>query len=72
MECMAETVSDSRYQSLHHMLSESDWDRRAVRLQRVIDANAQRSGCRLVSAGNVGQRCDPLRGGGVPEAMLLN
>jgi SRSO17 transposase len=37
---MAETVSDSRYQPLHHMLSESNWDRRAVRRQLVVDANA--------------------------------
>lgn len=40
MECMAETVADSRYQPLHHMLSESDWDRRGVRRQVVRDANA--------------------------------
>jgi len=40
MECMAETVAESRYQPLHHMLSESDWDRRAVRRQLLVDANA--------------------------------
>ena len=39
MECMAETVADSRYQPLHHMLSESKWDRRGVRRQLVVDAN---------------------------------
>jgi SRSO17 transposase len=39
MECMAETVADSRYQPLHHMLSESNWDRRGVRRQLVVDAN---------------------------------
>ena len=27
------------YQQLHHMLSESNWDRRGVRRQRVADAN---------------------------------
>ena len=37
---MAETVADSRYQPRHHRLSESNWDRRAVRRQRVVDANA--------------------------------
>jgi SRSO17 transposase len=40
LECMAETVADSRYQPLHHMLSESNWDRRGVRRQLVVDANA--------------------------------
>jgi SRSO17 transposase len=40
MECMAETVANSRYQPLHHMLSESNWDRRGVRRQLVVDANA--------------------------------
>jgi SRSO17 transposase len=40
MEKMAETVSDSRYQRLHHMLSESAWDRRGVRRQLIADANA--------------------------------
>jgi SRSO17 transposase len=39
LECMAETVADSRYQPLHHMLSESNWDRRGVRRQLVVDAN---------------------------------
>ena len=32
LECMSETVADSRYQPLHHMLSESNWDRRAMAL----------------------------------------
>ncbi|MBL8424895.1 MAG: transposase [Candidatus Accumulibacter phosphatis] len=36
---MAETVADSRYQPPHHMLNESNWDRRAVRRQLVVDAN---------------------------------
>ena len=36
---MAETVADSRYQPLHHMLSESNWDRRGVLQQLVVDAN---------------------------------
>ncbi|MCP5227434.1 MAG: IS701 family transposase [Candidatus Accumulibacter sp.] len=39
MECMAETVAESGYQQLHHMLSESHWDRREVRRQLVADAN---------------------------------
>ena len=39
MECMAETVAESGYQQLHHMLSESNWDRRGVRRQLVTDAN---------------------------------
>lgn len=39
MECMAETVAESGYQQLHHMLSESNWDRRGVRRQLVADAN---------------------------------
>jgi len=39
MEQMAEVVADSHYQRLHHMLSESSWDRRAVYEQLVIDAN---------------------------------
>lgn len=37
---MAETVSGSQYQRLHHMLSESAWDRRDVRRQLIADANA--------------------------------
>ncbi len=37
---MAETVSGSRYQRLHHMLSESAWDRRSVRRRLIADANA--------------------------------
>jgi len=40
MEKMAETVSGSDYQRLHHMLSESAWDRRGVRRQLIADANA--------------------------------
>ena len=39
MEKMAETVSGSHYQRLHHMLSESSWDRSAVRQQLIVDAN---------------------------------
>ncbi len=37
---MNETVADSRYQSLHHMLSASTWDRGEVRQQLIRDANA--------------------------------
>lgn len=40
MEKMAETVSGSQYQRLHHMLSESAWDRGGVRRQLIADANA--------------------------------
>jgi SRSO17 transposase len=40
MECMAETVAESGYQQLHHMLSESEWERRRVRRQLLADANA--------------------------------
>jgi SRSO17 transposase len=40
MEKMAESVSGSHYQRLHHMLSESAWDRRGVRRQLIADANA--------------------------------
>lgn len=40
MEQMAEVVAESRYQRLHHMLSESAWDRRGVYRQLVRDANA--------------------------------
>jgi len=40
MEKMAETVSGSHYQRLHHMLSESAWDRRGVHRQLIADANA--------------------------------
>jgi len=36
---MAETVSGTRYQRVHHMLSESAWDRRGVRRQLIADAN---------------------------------
>ena len=36
---MAETVCGSRYQRLHHMLSESAWDRGGVRRQLIADAN---------------------------------
>jgi SRSO17 transposase len=39
LEKMAETVSGSQYQRLHHMLSESTWDRRGVRRQLIADAN---------------------------------
>ncbi len=37
---MAETVAGSEYQRLHHMLSESAWDRVGVRHQLIADANA--------------------------------
>lgn len=37
---MSETVAGSEYQSLHHMLSESSWDRVGVRRQLISDANA--------------------------------
>jgi len=37
---MAETVSGSQYQRLHHMLSESAWNRSGVRRQLIADANA--------------------------------
>ena len=37
---MTETVCGSRYQALHHMLSESAWDRGRVRRQLIVDANA--------------------------------
>ena len=37
---MAETVAGSEYQSVHHMLSESPWDRVGVRRQLTADANA--------------------------------
>jgi SRSO17 transposase len=39
MEQMAETVTGSRYQRLHHMLSESGWDHAGVRRQLITDAN---------------------------------
>ena len=39
LECMAETVAESAYQQLHHMLSESEWERRDVRRQLIADAN---------------------------------
>ncbi len=37
---MAEVVCGSEYQNLHHMLSESAWDRGKVRRQLIVDANA--------------------------------
>ena len=37
---MAETVSGSHYQRLHHMLSESAWNRGGVRRQLIADGNA--------------------------------
>ena len=40
MEQMSEIVAESHYQRLHHMLSESDWDRCGVFRQLVRDANA--------------------------------
>ena len=51
MEQMAEVVADSHYQRLHHMLSESAWDRRGVYRQLVRDANgafASRGPCAFV------------------------
>ena len=39
MEKMSEVVSGSQYQRLHHMLSESAWDRSGVRRQLIADAN---------------------------------
>ena len=50
MERMADVVAGSRYQRLHHMLSESTWDRAAVLRQLVADANAHfgRGGTALV------------------------
>jgi SRSO17 transposase len=39
MEQMAEQVSGSHYQRLHHMLSESAWSRADVRRLLVEDAN---------------------------------
>lgn len=40
MECMADVVATSHYQWMHHMLSESAWDRAGARRQLVADANA--------------------------------
>jgi hypothetical protein len=54
MECMAETVAESDYQQLHHMLSESEWEQRHVRRQLVADANAHfgyRSGLSIDESG---------------------
>lgn len=50
MERMADVVSGSHYQRLHHMLSESSWDRTGVLRQLVADANAHfgRGGTALV------------------------
>ena len=51
MEQMAEVVADAHYQRLHHMLSESAWDRCAVYEQLVIDANTHfgsRGPCALI------------------------
>ena len=49
MEKMAEAVSGSHYQRLHHMLSDSAWDRRGVRRQLIADANAHfGAACALV------------------------
>ena len=36
MECMAETVAESGYQSLHHMFSESEWERCSVECDHPI------------------------------------
>lgn len=50
MERMADVVSGSHYQRLHHMLSESSWDRTGVLRQLFTDANAHfgRGGTALV------------------------
>ena len=40
IERMADVVAGSRYQRVHHMLSESAWSRADVRRQLVVDANA--------------------------------
>lgn len=50
MERMADVVAGSRYQRLHHMLSESGWDRPGVLRQLAADANAHfgRGGTALV------------------------
>lgn len=40
LERMAEVVAGSRYQRLHHMLSDSSWDREGVLWQLARDANA--------------------------------
>lgn len=51
MEQMAEVVADSHYQRLHHMLSTSRWERKAVYDELVRDANAhfgRRGPCALV------------------------
>jgi SRSO17 transposase len=51
MEQMAEVVADSHYQRLHHMVSESAWDRHGVYVELVRDANAHfanRGPCALV------------------------
>jgi SRSO17 transposase len=40
LERMADVVAGSHYQRLHHMLSESTWDRDGVRRQLIVDANA--------------------------------
>jgi SRSO17 transposase len=39
LDKMAETVSGSQYQRLHHRLRESAWNRRGVRRQLIADAN---------------------------------
>ena len=50
MERMADVVAGSQYQRLHHMLSESAWDRAGVLRHLVTDANAHfgRGGTALV------------------------
>ncbi|MDA8094685.1 MAG: IS701 family transposase [Betaproteobacteria bacterium] len=50
MERMADVVEGSHYQRVHHMLSESSWDREGVRRQLVVDANGHfgRGGTALV------------------------
>lgn len=50
MERMADLVAGSHYHRLHHMLSESSWDRAGVLRQLIVDANAHfgRGGTALV------------------------
>jgi SRSO17 transposase len=63
---MAETVADSRYQPLHHMLSESNWDRRGVRRQLVVDANTHFGypSALLLDESAFGKEGEPVRGRG--------
>jgi len=64
MEKMAETVCESRYQGLHHMLSESAWDRGNVRRQLIVDANAHfgHSGALVIDESAVAKKGDKSAG----------